>query len=109
MLTFFNKRLSEDSTVSIYEPIKKQNLKTFSSMTKVKVTKVKDRTIPIKAQSDLFGRLAVIMQSRKINLEEVFEYPLGPHPWPLTNLTGGLRKTNKAALLHKLETSWLGR
>jgi len=103
MLTFFNKRLSEDSTVSIYEPIKKQNLKTFSSMTKVKVTKVKDRTIPIKAQSDLFGWLAVIMQSRKINLEEVFEYPLGPHPWPLTNLTGGLRKTNKAALLHKLE------
>ena len=72
-------------------------------MTKVTKIRVKDRVIPMKAQSELFGRLALIMQSRNVDLKEVFSYPLGPQPWPLTTMTGGLRKTNKVALLHKLE------
>ena len=43
------------------------------------------------------------MQSRHVDLKYVFEYPLGPHSWPLSTLTGGLRKTNNAALMHQLE------
>ena len=47
----------------------------------------------MKAQRDLFGRLSLIMQTRHIDLEDVFSYPLGPQSWPLAGMMGGLRKT----------------
>ena len=44
-----------------------------------------------------------IMQKRNVNLREVLSYPLGPLPWSLSRVAGELKKTNKAALLHKIE------
>ena len=72
-------------------------------MTNVKKVNIKDRVIAVKTRSELFGRLALIMQSRHVDLKDVFEYPLSSHSWPLSTLTGGLKKTNKAALMHRLE------
>lgn len=72
-------------------------------MTKVAKVRVKDRAIPIKAQSELFERLGLIMQSKNVDVKEVFSFPLGRQPWPLTTMTMGLRETNKVVLLHKLE------
>ena len=43
------------------------------------------------------------MQTRQIDLKTVFSFPLGVCPWSLATNTGGLRKTNKAAILHRLE------
>ena len=51
----------------------------------------------------MFGQLALIMQTRNVDLREVFEYPIGPYPWSLSGPMGELRKTNKASLLHALE------
>ena len=45
----------------------------------------------------------MIQQRRKIDLKEVFCYPLGPVPWSLASVTGGMVKTNKTTLMHKLE------
>ena len=64
---------------------------------------VKDRIIPLKVHRDLFVQIALIMQRRSINLQNVFCYPLGPLPWDLSGSVGELRKTNKVALLHRLE------
>lgn len=49
-------------------------------MTKVAKVRVKDRAIPIKAQSELFERLGLIMQSKNVDLKEVFSFPLGRQP-----------------------------
>ena len=44
-------------------------------------------------------------QFRKIDLKEVFKYPLGPLPWPLANAYGLPRKTNKTKIMQLLEKS----
>ena len=67
-----------NSTVDFYRPIKTMKLKTFSFMTKVAKFSVKDQVILMKVQSQLFRRLALIMQSRSADLKGVFSYDLGP-------------------------------
>ena len=52
---------------------------------------------------NLFARMALIGQFRKIDLKEVFKYPLGPLLWSLVNANGLPRKTNKAKLMQLLE------
>ena len=97
------KKLSPQPESEFFTPIKKLKLKSFGSMRKtVKVT-VKNKQVPVKSHSDLFGQLALIMQTRTVDLRDVFTYPLGPHPWSLAGVMGGLRKSNKALLLHMLE------
>ena len=51
----------------------------------------------------MFCQLALIMQTRDIDLRKLFEYPVGPYPWSLCGPMGELRKTNKTSLLHTLE------
>ena len=48
---------------------------------------------------NLFARMTLIGKFRKIDLMEVFKYPLGPLPWSLANAYGLPRKTNKAKLM----------
>ena len=69
-------------------------------MRKIVKFAVKDKIVPMRAHSNLFGQLALIMQKRIVDLEEVFKYPLGPYPWSLCGVMGELRKTNKASLMH---------
>ena len=51
----------------------------------------------------LFGGMALLGQFRKIDLKDVFRYPLGPLPWSLSDAYGLMRKTNKTQLLRLLE------
>ena len=95
--------LGNESEVSIYDPIKKLKLQTFSSLRKAVIVKCKDKTIPIKATRNLFGQISIIMQKRDLDLKEVFKYPLGPFPWALAGVMGDLKKTNKATLLHEVK------
>jgi len=45
----------------------------------------------------------LIAESRKVNMEEMFMYPLGVIPWALANSDGTMKKTNKALLSLHLE------
>ena len=103
MDNFIQERLIEENETDFYTPIKKMKLQTFTNMKKVVKVSVKDRLMPMKSHSNLFGQLALIIQTQNINLRDVFKYPLGPYPWPLCGVMGELRKSNKASLLHKLE------
>ena len=47
--------------------------------------------------------MILVASSRKLNLKEVLKHPLGPMPRLLANTDGAPRKTNKAALVRKLE------
>ena len=78
MKDFVDKHLCEEP--EFFTPIKKMKLKTFSSLKKTAKIKIKDKVIPIKSHSNMFGQLALIMQTCDIDLRKLFEYPVGPYP-----------------------------
>ena len=61
------------------------------------------RTINLKADRLLYGRIIVMAQGRSLKMEDVLSHPLGPLPWALSTTDGLLRKTNKAALATTLQ------
>ena len=76
---FKNNRLEPDKPlVKFHDTLKKQKLKTFTSMSKVKTIKKKkgEETI-IRADRNLFARM-IIAESRQLHMEEVLQHPLGP-------------------------------
>lgn len=89
-----------------YDLMKKCSLKTFGTVLKKKQTKCNDgRTMILKADRALFGRMVVMGQSRHIDMKELLRYPLGPLPWSLATPDGRLWKTNKSSLaksIHEL-------
>ena len=82
-----------------------QNLKTFKDAVKTKKIKVNGKEHIPEADRKRFGRLAVISQSRTLNMREVLKHPLGPLPCSLAFTDGALAKTNKAKLAEVLERS----
>ena len=89
--------------MGFFDPLKKLNLQTFKHLKKVVKVSAKNSLIPLKMDRDLFARMALIGQFRKIDLKEVFKYPLGPLLWSLVNANGLPRKTNKAKQMQLLE------
>ena len=65
--------------------------------------KANGKIVQFSAQSDIFGKIALIQQTRPLDLKEVFCYSLGPVPWSLATSAGELMKTSKATLMHELE------
>ena len=74
MQKFCKDRLEEGATVDFFQPMKKQNLKTFSHLINTVNASVKDREIPIKVNRNLFVQITIIMQKRNIDLKEVFAW-----------------------------------
>ena len=58
----------------------------------------------IKADRNLLSLLLIVAQKRYMDLDEVFEYSLGPLPWPLASTDGSLGKTDKSKLMESLMT-----
>ncbi|KAL8567726.1 hypothetical protein ACOMHN_009034 [Nucella lapillus] len=98
--TFKTERLeSNPPTKKFHAPMKKSQIKTFATATKKKQTKCMDgRSVILKADRALFGRMIVMGQCRDINMKDMLSHPLGPLPWSLATPDGSIRKTNKAAL-----------
>lgn len=93
----------ETSNVKFHDPIKKNKLKTFSSLSKKITVKVKERMMTIKADRQTFARLMVIQKSRCVHLKDVLCYELSSVPLSLANPDGSLAKTTKVNLFHSLE------
>ena len=102
MKKFIQERLVDQST-EFYDPIKKLKLATFNSLKKTVKVKTTSREVQFSFQSDIFGKISLVQQSRDIDLKEVLRYPLGPVPWSLATSTGQMVKTSKSALMHALE------
>ena len=83
--------------------ITKNNLKTLRILNKKTNVNVKGKEEILVADRKLFGRLAVIAQSRSLNMGEVLQYTLGPVPWSLASPDGSLAKTAKPKLTDSLE------
>ena len=100
---FVKERLVEKS-VSFHDPLKKLRLKTFASMAVRKtLTTSQKKTVMVKAERNLLGRLLIMSQRHDIDLQKLFKYSLSPIPWSLATGDGCYAKTNKSQLLHMLE------
>ena len=69
------------------------------------VSTVNKRAIILKADKNLFARLAIVAQICNLDMKNVLKYSLGPVPWALANPDGSPMKTIKAKVLHLLEES----
>ena len=96
-------RCSSLQTIDFFDPLKELNLQTFKHLKKVVKVSAKNSLISRKMDRNLFARMALIGQFRKIDLKEVFKCPLGPLPWSLVNANGLPRKTNNAKHMQLLE------
>ena len=68
---FVKDRLQADSIVDVLAPLKKASLKTFKSCNKEKVVKLKDRVVVLRENCNLFGRCAILSQTRHVDTKEV--------------------------------------
>ena len=50
--------------------------------------------IPLQSSKELLSKIAMIMQTRKLDLRNVFQYPLGPLPVALAEPIGTLTRQN---------------
>ena len=103
---FVEERLVK-GVVEFFDPITKNNLKSFGTMAKQVKIKLKNREISIKADRSLFARLIVMAQNRSFNIRDVLSYSLGPLSWSIALADGSLVKNNKAQLLQFLEKDML--
>ena len=100
--TFVNERLVTNAK-GFFDTFTKLKLGSFRDAQKKTSVKAGTKNIIIKADRNLFARLLVIGQSRKVDLRELLTFELGPLPWSLASLDGMLAKTNKATLSKLLE------
>lgn len=100
--SFIQTRLSTND-VSFYEPLRKLNLKTFTSLTRTKSVKVGNQNVVLKADRNLFARMIVVAQARNLDLREVLKHSLGPIPWSIAEVDGSFAKTKKSKMSEVLE------
>ena len=71
----------------------------FTSLSKKQAVSSQGRTMILKADRSLFGRILITGQSRKTEVKDMLQHSLGPMPWALTSTAEDFpRKTNKKAL-----------
>ena len=101
---FVEARLN-DKSVEFHAPMKKMKLKTFADMAVTKkIPTSKQKTVTIRAERNLLGQLLILAHSHNISFEKLFKFLLSPIPWSLATADGSLAKTQKAQLMHVLES-----
>ena len=99
---FIEERIKSND-VGFYETIKKNKLKTFTSLLATEEVAVKDKEVVIRADCDLFARLLVIREKREVSMKDFLRYSLGPVAWSLATPIGNVYKFTKSDLLTCLE------
>ncbi len=88
----------------IYNPIKKTNLQTFTSLSKTVTTKKKNgEIVALKNSKLLFARMILLAKSRNLDMQDFLCYSLRPYPNSLATTEGKLIKTVKSKLLTTIE------
>ena len=100
---FIKERLGEKPSKSFWDPLKKTTVLTFTDMKKA-IPNDKDRRLIIDTEV-LFRRLLAVARSRDVDLKNVLRHQLAAVPPALFHDDGRMRKTNKADLAQKLESS----
>ena len=99
---FINNRIKENK-IGFYDVIKKNKLKTFTTMKQVKKVSVKGKDVAIQADRSFFARILVIHEKRRVSTRELLQYSLGPIAWSLATPDGNIYKSVKSKLLNIVE------
>ena len=83
--------------------MKKMKLLTFADIHHSPKRKFKDSVKSVDSDRQLFAKLLVISNDRKIDLQRFFEYELSSYPLAIANADGSLTICNKAQTLRDLE------
>ena len=103
MKLFMDQRIITNQ-LNFWDPRKKLNIRTFSTMVKKKQLKTAEKkVITVSADRDLFGRLIVAATARDVDLKSVFTFELSSVPFSLFHSDATMRKTDKSSLLAALE------
>ena len=102
LMKFVQERIVTNET-DFYASISKLRLQTFANVNKRTSVKVKGKDMIVKADRNLFGRLLVVAQNRKMDMKNVMKHELGPIPWSLASVDGSIYKTTKSSLHSVLE------
>ena len=101
--TFIRERLHEEKK-TFWHKVDLLQLKLFSSEDKeTTITRTNESKATIKAEQNLFTKLLVVSQTRKINLQAILKYELSAVPLSLFFPDGTRRTTGKSKLLAELE------
>ena len=96
--------LTTGCAASSERPIKRRKIKNFASDAVKTKVKSKDQTIlEVRCTRDIFGRLLFLAVTQNMDMATVLSYPLTPVPFTLCHIRGAMNKTNKSALMVKLE------
>ena len=96
---FVEHRMTSE-TDKVFNPIKTNKLKNFSTVGKTAITRIRSETVSVMVSSDMFNCLLIIGKSRDIDLEELLSYARIPVLMSLENTDGTPCKTVKAKLMH---------
>ena len=99
---FIDNRIKRNS-VGFYDVIKKNQLKTFSTMKQVKKLNVNGKDVIIQADRSFFARILILQEKRSISTRELLKYSLGSMAWSLATPEGSIYKSVKSKLLNVLE------
>ena len=72
-------------------------------MTKRITVKLRGIDVQFSVQSETFGKIPLISQSRVLDFKEIFKYSRGSVPYALADHLGVMVKTKKSDLLIELE------
>ena len=78
-------------------PNKRRKIKQFAS------DAVQTKVLEVSCTRDIFGRLLFLAVTQNLDMATVLSYPLTPVPFTLCHITGAMNKTNKSAVMVKLE------
>ena len=104
---FMEERLISNNTQTFLKPIKRHAIKSFKDLAKTVKINIKGKEEILRADRSLFACMAVIAQTREMNMREVLSHPLGPLPWSLATIDGSLAKTPKSKLVSVWRKMWL--
>lgn len=100
---FIRERLHEEKK-TFWHKVDLLQLKLFSSEDKeTTITRTNESKATMKAEQNLFTKLLVVSQTRKINLQAILKYELSAVPLSLFFPDGTRRTTGKSKLLAELE------
>lgn len=97
---FIEERLIKRS-VPFFNAVHKPNIKTFHSLSKPML--VGEQKVAVKSDPNIFSRLLVAAQNRKIDLKNVLSYEISAVPAGLARSDGSLNHGVKSQLLKELE------
>ena len=94
----FRKLVLESGSVLLAAPIKRNNFELYHEKKKVKISVLKNKVKHFKDQAELYGKTALILESRGGDLNEFFRHESSSYP-PALSCNGQMNSCTKSDLL----------